>query len=148
MNINDTRSVEKEFTRMIKLPGVTGILIQTMLKGTELFAGVKYEPGFGSLIMCGLGGIFIEVMKDVQTGLSPLILSEALEMIRNLKGYPIIKGIRGKPPVNEILFAEILVKLSALAEMAPEIKEMDINPLLGTEKQIIAVDARVRISKY
>ena len=148
LNINDTRSVEKEFARMIKLPGVTGILIQNMLKGTELFAGIKYEPGFGSMIMCGLGGIFIEVMKDVQTGLSPLILSEALEMIRNLKGYPIIKGIRGKPPVNEILFAEILVKLSALAEMAPEIKEMDINPLLGTEKQIIAVDARVRISKY
>ena len=147
LNINDTRSVEKEFARMIKLPGVTGILIQNMLKGTELFAGIKYEPGFGSMIMCGLGGIFIEVMKDVQTGLSPLILSEALEMIRNLKGYPIIKGIRGKPPVNEILFAEILVKLSALAEMAPEIKEMDINPFMGTSEKIVAVDARVKISK-
>jgi acetate---CoA ligase (ADP-forming) len=147
LNINDTRSVEKEFKRMMKLPGVTGILIQTMLSGTELFTGIKYEPGFGSLIMCGLGGIFIEVMKDVQTGLSPLNLSEALDMIRNLKGYPILKGKRGKPPVSEMHFAEILVKLSALAEVAPEIKEMDINPLLGTEEQIIAVDARVKISK-
>jgi acetate---CoA ligase (ADP-forming) len=148
LNINDASSVEQEFKRMIKLPGVTGILIQTMLKGSELFAGLKYEPGFGSLIMCGLGGIFIEVMKDVQTGLSPLNHSEALDMIRNLKVYPILKGLRGKPPVNEMLFAEILVKLSALAEMAPEIKEMDINPLLGTEKQIVAVDTRIRISKY
>lgn len=147
LNINDASSVEQEFKRMINLPGVTGILIQAMLKGSELFAGVKSEPGFGSLIMCGLGGIFIEVLKDVQTGLSPLIPGEALDMIRNLKGYPILKGLRGQPPVNEKLFAEILVKLSALAELAPEIKEMDINPLLGTENQIVAVDARVNISK-
>jgi acetyltransferase len=147
LNITDTLSVEKEFNRMIKLPEVTGILIQPMVKGTELFAGIKYESGFGSLIMCGLGGIFIEVLKDVQTGLSPLIPGEALDMIKNLKGYPILKGLRGQPPVNEKLFAEILVRLSALAELAPEIKEMDINPLLGKENQIVAVDARVNISK-
>lgn len=147
LNINDSHKVEEEFARMINLPEVTGVLIQSMLTGTELFAGVKSEPGFGSLIMCGLGGIFIEVMKDVQTGLSPLTLNEALEMIRNLKGYPIFKGARGRTPVNELVFAGILVKLSILAELVPEIKEMDINPLMGSGEQIVAVDARVRISK-
>jgi acetyltransferase len=146
LNIGNTQKVEEEFARMIQLPEVTGILIQSMAKGTELFAGIKFEPGFGSLIMCGLGGVFVEVMKDVQTGLSPLTFSEALEMIRNLRGYPIFKGARGKALVNEMLFAGILVKLSLLADLASEIKEMDINPLIGTDEQIVAVDARVRIS--
>lgn len=147
LNICNKLKAEEEFARMIQLPEVTGILIQSMAKGTELFVGIKFEPGFGSLIMCGLGGIFVEVMKDIQTGLSPLSLSEALEMIRNLRGYPVFKGARGGTPVNEMLFAGILVKLSVLADLAPEIKEMDINPLMGTEEQIMAVDARVRISK-
>jgi acyl-CoA synthetase (NDP forming) len=147
LNIRNEEEVKEEFARMIKLPEVTGILIQYMSEGTELFAGIKYEPGFGSLIMCGLGGIFVEVIKDVQTGLAPLNFSEALEMIRNLRGYPVFKGVRGRTPVNEKLFAEILVKLSALADLAPEIKEMDINPLIGTEHHIVALDARVRISK-
>jgi acetyltransferase len=147
LNINDTQMLEEEFARMIKLPEVTGVLVQSMAEGIELFAGIKYEPGFGSLIMCGLGGIFVEVMKDVQTGLSPLTLNEALNMIRNLRGYPVLKGTRGKTPVNEMIFAEILVKLSILAELAPEITEMDINPLMGTENQIVAVDARIRILK-
>jgi acetyltransferase len=147
LNINDKRTVEEEFLRMMKLPDVKGILIQSMAKGTELFAGIKFEPGFGSLIMCGLGGIFIEVMKDVQTGLAPLTPGEALELIRNLRGYPILKGTRGRPPVNEALFAGILVKLSFLADLAPEIKEMDINPLIGSEEKIVAVDARVKIKK-
>ncbi len=147
LNINDKRTVEAEFLRMMKLPDVKGILIQSMAKGTELFAGIKFEPGFGSLIMCGLGGIFVEVMKDVQTGLAPLTPGEALELIRNLRGYPILKGTRGRPPVNEALFAGILVKLSFLADLAPEIKEMDINPLIGTGEKIVAVDARVKIKK-
>lgn len=147
LNIKDKRTVEKEFVRMMKLQGVKGILIQAMVSGTELFAGIKYEPGFGSLIMCGLGGIFVEVMKDVQTGLAPLSLKEAVEMIRNLRGYPVLKGARGRPPVDEIIFAEILVKLSLLSVMAPEIKEMDINPLTGNGNRIVAVDSRVRIQK-
>jgi len=147
LNIGNTQKVEEEFTRMIQLPEVTGILIQSMVKGTELFAGIKFEPGFGSLIMCGLGGVFVEVMKDVQTGLSPLTFSETLEMIRNLRGYPIFKGARGRAPVNEMFFAGILVRLSLLADLSPEIKEMDINPLIGTKEKIIAVDARVNISK-
>jgi acetate---CoA ligase (ADP-forming) len=145
LNIMDKPYVEKEFQRMMKLPGVKGILIQSMVNGTELFAGIKYEPGFGSLIMCGLGGIFVEVIKDVQTGLAPLTTGEALDMIRNLKGYNVLRGTRGRPPVDEMLFADILVRLSILADLTPEIREMDINPLIGEGDKIVAVDARIRI---
>ncbi len=147
LNVQDSNHLTKEYERLTTIQDVTGVLIQPMLKGTELFAGLKYQPDFGSLILCGLGGIFVEVMKDVQYGLSPLTIDEALEMIRNLKGYQIFKGTRGQKPVSEKLFADILVKLSALAETAPEIEEMDINPLLGNEKQVIAVDTRIKIGK-
>jgi acyl-CoA synthetase (NDP forming) len=147
LNIMNKSAVENEFLRMMKLKDVTGILIQSMVSGTELFAGIKYEPGFGSLTMCGLGGIFVEAIKDVQTGLAPLTLREAVEMIRNLRGYPILKGARGRPAVDDMMFADILVRLSLLAETAPEIKEMDINPLIGDGDKIVAVDVRVRIKR-
>ena len=97
--------------------------------------------------MCGLGGIFIEVLKDVSVGLVPLNGDESLTMIRNLRGYKLIEGVRGKSGVDENIFANILVQLSALIEVAPEIIELDLNPLLGDGDRIIAVDARIRIEK-
>ena len=147
LNVQNSSHLANEYERLKLIPGATGILIQPMLKGTELFAGLKYQSGFGSLILCGLGGIFVEVMKDMQYGLSPLTIDEAMAMIRNLRGYEILKGSRGHEPVSEQLFADILLRLSALAETAPEIKEMDINPLLGDTKQVIAVDTRIKIEK-
>ncbi|MCK4638723.1 MAG: acetate--CoA ligase family protein, partial [Bacteroidales bacterium] len=93
-----------------------------------------------------LGGIFIEVIKDVKAGLSPLSLEEARNMIKNLSGYKIIKGIRGQEGVNEEKFAETIVHLSALLEAAPEIVELDLNPLLGNMEKVVAVDARIRIN--
>jgi acetyltransferase len=131
---------------MIRIKDTTGILIQPMLSGIELFTGAKFEPKFGHLILCGMGGIFIEVLKDVSAGLSPLSQAEALAMIRRLKSYPIIRGVRGQKGVNEELFVEILLRLSALLTAAPEITELDFNPLLGTETRIVAVDARIRIN--
>lgn len=147
LNIQDAESVEKEFNRMIKIPDTTAILIQPMLSGTELFVGAKYEDKFGHMILCGLGGIFIEVLKDVSYGLAPISYSEAQRMIRNLNSYPIIQGVRGQAGIDEEKFADILWRLSALLQAAPEIKELDLNPLLGTDKSVIAVDARIRIEK-
>jgi acetyltransferase len=118
-----------------------------MVKGKELFLGAKYEPGFGHLILCGLGGIFVEVLKDVSTALVPVSHNEALEMIRGLKGYGIIKGVRGQKGVDEDVFADIMVRLSALLQSAKEIKELDINPLLCDGNRIVAVDGRVLIDK-
>ncbi|MEA3444310.1 MAG: acetate--CoA ligase family protein, partial [Bacteroidota bacterium] len=133
--------------RMIKIPDTTSILIQPMLSGTELTAGAKREDKFGHTILCGLGGIFIEIMKDVKTGLVPLAKDESLSMIRNLQGYGILAGARGQERINENKFADILTRISALVEVAPEIFEMDLNPLLGKGDQVIAVDARIRIEK-
>ena len=88
-----------------------------------------------------------EVMKDVKAALAPVNKEEALSLIRQLRGYKILKGVRGQEPVNEELFAETVAKVSALVTAAPEIVEMDLNPLLGTSKSITAVDARIRIQK-
>ncbi|MGE5424031.1 MAG: acetate--CoA ligase family protein, partial [Syntrophothermus sp.] len=107
----------------------------------------KYESKFGHMILCGMGGIFIEVLKDVSAALAPVGKEEALSMIRNLKSYKIIKGVRGKKGVNEEKFADIILRLSALLRAAPEITELDFNPLLGKEDSVVAVDARINIRK-
>lgn len=147
LNIKSEQHLALDFERMMKLPDVTAIMVQPMLKGTELFIGAKYEEKFGHVVLCGLGGIFVEVLKDVSSGLAPLSYEEAYSMIRSLKAYKIIQGTRGQKGVNEDKFAEIIVRLSTLLRFATEIKEMDINPLLATNKDVIAVDARIRIEK-
>lgn len=147
LNVKNKAQVEKEFDRMMQIKDTTGILLQPMLSGTELFAGVNFEDKFGHMVMCGLGGIFIEVLKDVAAGLAPISKEEALQMIRSIKSYGIIKGTRGQEGVDEQKFAEIVSRLSALVKAAPEIKELDLNPLLGNEKYVVAVDARIRIEK-
>ncbi|MFP3860335.1 MAG: acetate--CoA ligase family protein [Bacteroidales bacterium] len=147
LDINDRESVAKEFERMIKIKDTTGILIQPMLKGTEIFIGAKEEPKFGHMVLCGLGGIFIEVLKDVNMAMAPVHKDEAIKMIRELKSYGIIKGTRGQEGVNEDEFAEAIMRISALVDTAPEIAEMDLNPLLGNTKEVVAVDARIRIDK-
>lgn len=147
LNIKSGQHLALEFDRMMKIPEVTAVMVQPMLKGTELFIGAKYEERFGHVVLCGLGGIFVEVLKDVSSGLAPLSYGEAHSMIRSLRAYKIIQGTRGQKGVNEDKFAEIIVRLSTLLRFATEIKEMDINPLLATGKDIIAVDARIRIGK-
>jgi len=147
LDVNDKETVASEFERMIKIKDTTGILIQPMLKGTEIFIGAKKEGKFGHMVLCGLGGIFIEVLKDVNSAIAPVEKEEARKMIRNLKSYGIIKGTRGQEGVNEDQFAEAVMRVSALVDAAPEIVEMDLNPLLGNPKEVVAVDARVRIEK-
>ena len=147
LNVKDAATVEKEFERMIKIKDTTAILLQQMLSGTELFVGANYEPKFGHSILFGMGGVFIEVLKDVASGLAPIGNEEALSMIRSIKSYKIIKGVRGQQGINEEKIADIIIRLSALLEAAPEIVELDLNPLLGKGDSVIAVDARINISK-
>lgn len=147
LNVNTTEKVAEEFERMIKIKDTTGILMQPMTSGIELFAGAKYEENFGHMLLCGMGGVFIEVLKDISYELSPIHHHEAFTMIESLKSYKIIKGVRGQKGVNERIFADILVRLSTLVTYAPEIVEMDLNPLLGKVDSIAAVDARIRINK-
>jgi acetyltransferase len=147
LNIDSPEKVTAEFNRMKQIPETTAILMQPMLKGTELFAGATREDKFGHLVFFGLGGIFIEVLKDVASGLIPISEKEAVNMIQSIKSYPILKGIRGQEGVNEEALQQIIIHLSALLQAAPEIAEMDINPLLGNSSQVVAVDARIRIKK-
>jgi len=145
--VENEKRVRMEFERIMQIKDAEGVLLQPMLSGLELFAGVKAEENFGHLILCGLGGIFVEVLKDVQSGLAPLSKQEALDMIRSLQGYGMIEGARGSEGVDEQTFADVLVRISALVQTAPEIIEMDLNPLLGTREHVTAVDARIRIEK-
>ncbi len=147
LNIRSKEVLAAEFERMMQLPDATAVMVQKMLKGTELFIGAKYEPRFGHVVLCGLGGIFVEVLKDVSSGLAPLSYEEAYSMIHSLRGYPILKGTRGQRGINERKYAEIIVRLSTLLRFATEIKEMDINPLLADGDDVIAVDARILVEK-
>ncbi len=147
LNVKDSEAVTREFERMIRIKDTTAILIQPMLSGVELFVGAKREDKFGHMVLCGLGGIFIEVLKDANAGLAPISQTEALDMIHRLKGYKILQGVRGQEPVNEQHFAEMVSRVSALVMAAPEIFEMDLNPLLGRKDRVVAVDARIRIEK-
>ena len=147
LNIRTPEHLALEFDRMMKIQDATGVMVQKMVKGTELFIGAKYEERFGHVVLCGLGGIFVEVLKDVQSGLAPLSYGEAYSMIHSLRGYKIIKGTRGQKGLNEQKYAEIIVRLSTLLRFATEIKEMDINPLLADDKDVVAVDARILIEK-
>jgi len=145
LNINSATEVHAEFSRMMKLPEVTAVLVQKMISGIELFCGAKREGRFGHLVMAGMGGIFVEVFRDVATALVPVSETEAGSMIKSLKSYKIIKGIRGAAGVDEEAFGRVINSISDLLTVAPEICEMDINPLLGTPEHIIAVDARIRV---
>jgi acetyltransferase len=147
LNIKSGTHLKAEFNRMMRIKGVKAVQIQEMIHGTELFIGAKYEPKFGHIILSGLGGIFVEVLGDVSSGLAPLTFNEANSMIRSLRSYRIIKGTRGKPGINEQKFAEIIVRLSSLLRFATEIKEMDLNPLIGSMESVTVVDARIRIEK-
>ena len=147
LNIRTPEHLALEFDRMMQIPDAIGVMVQKMLKGTELFIGAKYETRFGHVVLCGLGGIFVEVMKDVSSGLAPLSYEEAYSMIHSLRGYKILKGTRGQKGINEQKYAEIIVRLSTLLRFATEIKEMDINPLLADGSDVVAVDARILIER-
>lgn len=147
LNINSGEFLSKEFDRMMNIKDATAVMIQPMLKGTELFIGAKYEDRFGHVVLCGLGGIFVEVLRDISSGLAPLTYDEAYSMIHSLKAYKIIKGTRGKKGINEEKYAETIVRLSTLLRYATEIKELDINPLLATEDGVMVVDSRILIEK-
>ena len=147
LNICDNATLLEWFRTMMQIPESTAVLLQSQLTGRELFIGAKREPSFGHTVVCGLGGIFVEVLKDVSMGLSPLSEEEATRMVRGLKGYGLIQGARGQAGVREDLFIRSICRIAALCACAPEIAEMDLNPLLGTPEHVVAVDARIRIAR-
>jgi len=147
LDIDSDEMLLAEFKRLMRILGAKGVLLQPVLSGIELFLGAVKEPGYGHVIMCGIGGIFVEVMEDVSSALAPVTRDEALSMIKSLKGFKMFDGIRGRTWIDENVFADIMVRFSALLKYADRISEVDINPLIAEGDKIIAVDARIRLEK-
>jgi acetyl-CoA synthetase (ADP-forming) len=129
-----------------KHPGavIEGVSVQKMARpGVEVIIGMSKDIEFGPLVMFGLGGIWVEVLKDVSFRIAPLTRRDAREMIREVKGYPLLEGYRGKESVDVSNLEDYLLKVSDFVERNPEIKELDLNPIFAYSDSAVAVDARV-----
>jgi acetyltransferase len=122
---------------------ITGFVVEEQVSGTEIIVGVSRDPGFGPLLMVGMGGVFVEVYKDVAFRLLPLERADALEMIDEIRAQPLLDGARGRPRLDREELAEILLRISALVQAVPDIREIDVNPLVITERGLVSIDARV-----
>lgn len=147
LHINSWEKLVAEYMRMLKIEDAKGVVVQEMVEGEELFIGASREGDFGHLILCGLGGIHVEVLKDISFGLAPLNKEEATAMVNGLKGYPILAGYRNRPGVNIEKYVDAIVRISSLVNLAPEISELDINPFKATPQSMKAVDVRIKITK-
>ena len=151
INIRDAEGVRKGYKKIIenvkaRVPDaeITGILVQEMAPdGTQVIVGSTKDPTFGPTIMFGLGGIFVEVLKDVSFRLVPITRVDAEEMVREIKAYKILEGVRGMPPADQETILDILMRTSEMLVECPEIKELDLNPILVYKKGAKIVDARV-----
>ena len=123
---------------------IQGVSVQPMARpATEVIIGMSKDPQFGPVLMFGLGGILVEVLKDVSFRIVPLTRRDAREMIREIKGHPILEGYRGQEPANIAVLEELLLKVSEFVDRRPEIAELDINPIFAYSDGALAIDARV-----
>jgi len=151
LSLKNEKDVGKAFDEIISsikkhepTANIQGVSVQHMARpGTEVIIGMSKDPQFGPVLMFGLGGILVEVLKDVSFRIVPLTRRDAREMIREIKGYPILEGYRGQDPANIEVLEETLLKVSDFVENRPEIKELDINPIFAYRDGALAVDARV-----
>jgi acyl-CoA synthetase (NDP forming) len=115
--------------------------------GVEVIIGMSKDAQFGPVLMFGLGGIFVEILKDVAFRIVPLEKRDAAEMVHEIKGFPLLQGYRGSEPVDIVNLENILLKVSEFVEKTPEIKELDLNPIFAYKDGAVAVDARVILEK-
>ena len=127
---------------------ITGVLVEEMLPpSVEVAIGATENPQFGTLLMFGLGGVFVEALHDVSFRVAPIELRDAREMITETKAYPLLRGYRNQPPVDTDALVDILMKVSALVTEHPQLREVDLNPVLPYQKGAKAVDARMRLGQ-
>jgi acetyltransferase len=113
--------------------------------GQELIVGANVQDGLGHQLMFGTGGVYVEVFKDVSWGITPVTEYEAREMIRTIKSYPLLEGFRGKPGVDRAALQDVIQRLSQLVGDLPDIREMDLNPIIAYEDGLYVVDSRMAI---
>ncbi len=151
VNLKSNADVEAGFTKIMENvkkykadARIEGILVQEMApQGTEVIIGAVKDPQFGQTVMFGLGGIFVELLKDVNFRVAPLTAEDAKEMITKLKAYPLLNGYRGQKPADIDALTTILVNVSKLVMEHPEIKELDLNPVMAYPDGAKTVDARI-----
>jgi acyl-CoA synthetase (NDP forming) len=151
LSINSVSEVKKAYDEILKkikkqspTAAVHGISVQKMVRaGTEVIVGTSKDPQFGPVIMFGLGGIFVELLKDVSFRVIPVERRDVQEMIQEIKGYPLLQGYRGKEPANISALVEIILKISKLIEENPQIKELELNPIFVYRDKAVGVDARI-----
>jgi len=133
-------AIRREYPRA----AIQGVSVQKMARpGVEVIIGMSKDPQFGPVLMFGLGGILVEILKDVSFRIVPLTRRDASEMIREIKGYSLLEGYRGQEPVDVSSLEELLIKVSSFVEQNPEVKELDLNPTFAYSDGAVAVDARV-----
>ncbi len=145
---DEVREAAVEMARRLEAEGFFGLtfIIQRYVTGgVEMLAGMVHDRHFGPVVVCGAGGVFVELLKDIAVRLTPLTREDAAEMVRELKSYPLLTGFRGSPPVDVAAFEEALLRLSALAEDLPDVAEADLNPVLVREHGAVILDARIRV---
>ena len=127
---------------------MTAAVVQQMIPGgIELLVGALVDPMFGPLVACGSGGVLVNVLGDIVFRLHPLTDRDAAEMLAGLKGAKLLRGYRGQPPADEHAVIDVLLRVSALLEICPEINELDINPLKALDRSAVAVDVRIRVGR-
>ncbi|UCE38331.1 MAG: acetate--CoA ligase family protein [Thermoplasmata archaeon] len=141
------REIMKSVKNKVPDAEILGISIDEMVKGTELIIGTTVDPQFGHMIMFGIGGIFVEIYEDVSFRLIPITSGDAKDMLNEIKGRPLLDGARGRPKIDEGQLVDILMKVSELVDKNPDIQEMDLNPLMANESNVVAVDARIILKK-
>ena len=123
---------------------IEGVAVQKMARpGVEVVIGMSKDAQFGPVLMFGLGGILVEILEDVAFRIVPLAKRDAREMIREIKGYPVLEGYRGQKPVDVANLEDLILKVSGFVEQNPEVKELDLNPIIAYSDGAIAVDARI-----
>jgi len=143
LGIRDMDEARVAWDVLMHIEGATGCLVQQMVPGTEVIIGANREEGYGHLVAFGLGGIYTEALKDIRFRLAPLSAEEAEGMIRTVRAFPIIKGVRGQPGMDTALLADMLIRVGLLMSGFPQIREMDLNPVKGHGTDLYAVDARI-----
>lgn len=143
LDIRQRKDFDRAWDKLTSGREIRGVIVQEMFSGLELSLGVKNDSQFGPVVMFGLGGIMVELLEDVSFRIAPFDEDEAKEMIGEIRGYKLLTGFRGRPPVDQDELARILVRLGVLAAENPDIEEIDLNPVMAGDEKIQAVDAKI-----
>jgi acetate---CoA ligase (ADP-forming) len=145
-SLADEGALRDAYRSLSRNPDVLQVLVQPMVRGVEMFVGASFDDKFGHAIVCGSGGTLVELLRDTSCRLAPLTDAAAQEMLGEVRGIALLRGYRGTPIADEVALRDVLLRVSALLELCPEVVELDLNPVMVSPAGATAVDARVRIA--